>query len=61
MELSKDQQQQILDAWNSSKDEPPSLMELTELCFGEGYDGRSKEGRAVKDFFADSSIPRRSS
>ena len=61
MKLSEEHQQKILDAWNSSKDEPPSLMELTELCFGEGFDGRSKEGRAVKDFLATRQLRARAS
>ena len=59
MKLSEEHQQKILDAWNSSKDEPPSLMELTELCFGKGFDGRSKEGRAVKSFLATRDIKAR--
>ena len=61
MNLNKEHQNKILDAWNSSKDEPPSLMELTELCFGEGFDGRSKEGRAVKDFLASRNLRARAS
>tara|TARA_B100000676_G_scaffold135394_2_gene134301 strand:+ start:1222 stop:2301 length:1080 start_codon:yes stop_codon:yes gene_type:complete len=61
MKLNDENQQKILDAWNSSKDEPPSLMELTELCFGEGFDGRSKEGRAVKDFLATRQLRARAS
>ena len=61
MNLSEEHQQKILDAWNSSQDEPPSLMELTELCFGEGVDGRSKEGRAVKNFLASRQLRARAS
>tara|TARA_A100001201_G_C4091731_1_gene202360 strand:+ start:760 stop:1839 length:1080 start_codon:yes stop_codon:yes gene_type:complete len=61
MSLSEENQNKILNAWNSSKEEPPSLMELTELCFGEGFDGRSKEGRAVKDFLASRQLRARAS
>jgi hypothetical protein len=61
MNLNKELQDKILDAWNSTKDEPPSLMELTELCFGKGVDGRSKEGRAIKDFLASRNLRARAS
>jgi len=61
MNLNEKNQKKILDAWNSSEDEPPSLMELTELCFGDGLDGRSKEGRAVKDFLASRELRARAS
>jgi len=61
MILSEEHQKTILDAWNSSGEEPPSLMELTEMCFGKGIDGRSKEGRAVKKFLASRELRARAS
>ena len=51
--LSEEQQLKLLNAWNSRPDNPPSLSELVRLCFDrEDLDGRSKEGKAVKNFLA---------
>jgi hypothetical protein len=54
IQLTPKQGQDILEAWNSRPDSPPSLMELTTIAFPdvENADGRSKEGRAVKAFLA---------
>lgn len=53
MDLSKEQQQFILD---NSKD-ILNLNELTQKCFNnEELDGRSKEGRAVSKFLSDNHI-----
>ena len=58
MKLSEDQQNLIIETWNSSAEEPPSLQELTKLLFPhlENIDGRSKEGRAIKEFLATRNI-----
>ena len=60
-DLTKEQQSKILDEWNSRKDDPPSLLELTKIAYPDepNLDGRSKEGRLVKDFLAKKSIKAR--
>lgn len=52
--LSEEQKTQILSAWkNAPRDNPPSLKELTKLVFPDkALDGRSLEGKAVRDFLA---------
>jgi hypothetical protein len=60
--LTEEQQLKLLNEWNNRPDNPPSLVELVKLAFGrEDLDGRSKEGKAVKEFLASRSIkPRKS-
>jgi hypothetical protein len=49
--LSDEQKLKILKAFNEATDDsPPSLKKMTEDCFGKCLDGRSKEGKAIKDF-----------
>jgi len=56
-ELTKEQKTIITAEWNSRPDNPPALLELIRLVFpDENVDGRSKEGRAVKEFLASQSI-----
>ena len=58
--LSDDQRKIILDLWNSRPDDPPSLLELIKAAFPDkNVDGRSKEGRAVKEFLASREIKAR--
>ena len=58
--LSSGQKKIILDLWNSRPDDPPSLLELIKAVFpDEDVDGRSKEGRAVKEFLATREIKAR--
>jgi len=60
LELTENQKNAILDEWNSRPDSPPSLLELIEIAFPEqDLDGRTKEGRAVKEFLATRSIKAR--
>ena len=60
--LTEEQEQIILNEWNSRPDSPPSLLELINLTFpDEGLDGRTKEGRAVKEFLASRDIKARAS
>ena len=42
IELTDDQKKKILEEWNTRPSNPPSLVELTKLIFGEGFDGRSQ-------------------
>jgi len=56
-ELTKEQKSKITAEWNSRPDNPPALLELIRLVFpDENVDGRSKEGRAVKEFLASQDI-----
>ena len=51
--LTKEQQEAILNEWNSRPDNPPSLLELIRSAYpNQDVDGRSKEGKAVKAFLA---------
>ena len=53
MTLSTEQQEAIVNAWNSRPNDPPSLSELVKAAFPDkNVDGRSQEGRAVKAFLA---------
>ena len=55
--LSEEHQLILLKEWNDSPHNPPSLAELVKLAFGrEDLDGRSKEGKAVKQFLASRQI-----
>ena len=59
-ELTEEQKQIIMDEWNNNPDDPPSLLDLITKAFpGQNFDGRSKEGRAVKEFLATSNIKAR--
>ena len=52
-ELTDGQKEKILKEWNSRPDNPPSLLELIRVAYPESeFDGRSKQGRAVKEFLA---------
>jgi len=51
--LTEEQRKIVLDLWNSRQNDPPSLLTLIQAAFPDrDIDGRSKEGRAVKDFLA---------
>ena len=62
VKLTEDQELAILEEWNK-RDEPPYISELIELAFPDIPDdrknGRSKEGRAVKEFLAKKSLEAR--
>ena len=60
--LTEEQQLKLLNEWNNRSDNPPSLTELVKLAFNrDDLDGRSKEGKAVKQFLAARQIkPRKS-
>ena len=61
VKLTKEQQESILNMWNScSEDSAPSLIELIQEAAGfKGKDGRSKEGKAVKKFLSSRKIKAR--
>ena len=50
--LTEEQKQNVLQEWNARPDNPPSLLELIKVAGFENKDGRSKEGRAGKQFLA---------
>ena len=55
--LTEEQQLKLLKDWNDRPDNPPSLAELVKLAFDrDDLDGRSKEGKAVKQFLASRQI-----
>ena len=60
--LTEEQQLKLLKEWNDRPSSPPSLAELVKLAFDrDDLDGRSKEGKAVKQFLASRQIkPRKS-
>ena len=58
--LSKEQEDRILKLWESRVDNPPSLLEIIKEAFPDKkVDGRSKEGRMVKEFLATKEIKAR--
>ena len=59
--LTTEQGQIVIDLWNSRSSNPPSLKELVVAVFGEGFDGRSLEARAVKKFLAQKNLRARTS
>ncbi len=53
VELTEQQKLAILKEWNDRTENPPSLLELIRVAYpDEEYDGRTKEGRAVKKYLA---------
>jgi hypothetical protein len=51
LQLTTEQEQKIKDLWNLVPGKPPGLKEITQAIFGD-VDGRSREGRAIKQFLA---------
>ena len=58
IQLTREQKEEILNHWNERSEEgrPPTIIGITELIYGEGFDGRSQEGRAIKEFLASRSL-----
>lgn len=54
--LTDAQKQQILDLWKSNPQAPPFLREISKVVFGKEVDGRSKEGKAIKEFLSAQSL-----
>lgn len=59
--LTQEQEQIIINEWNSRPDDPPSLIELVKLAYPDkdDVDGRSKEGKLVQGFLAKRSLKAR--
>ena len=50
--LSGEQEKQISELWRANPQAPPFLKDLSKAIFGKEVDGRSKEGKAIKEFLA---------
>ena len=60
IELTEEQKNNILEAWNKDTSNPPALLELIKIAFPDkNIDGRSKEGRVVKAFLSTVNIKAR--
>ena len=58
--LSEEQKSLVVNEWNNRPDNPPSLQELVQLCYpDQNLDGRSKEGRAIKEYLSTMQIKAR--
>lgn len=51
--LTKDQEDQVLSLWNEGI---TGLIDIIHTLFGDKFDGRSKEGRAVRTFLANQKL-----
>ena len=57
--LTDSQKEKVLEEWNSRPNDPPSLLELIKAAGFIDKDGRSKDGKAVKQFLASREIKAR--
>lgn len=59
--LTEEQQNKIINEWNSRPDDPPSLLELIRLVYPDkpDLDGRAKEGKYIQAFLAKRSLKAR--
>jgi hypothetical protein len=55
-ELTETQEKLMLEFWNKTPNEPPSITAIGQQIFGFEIDGRSKEGRAIKKALARHSL-----
>tara|TARA_Y100001973_G_C5203076_1_gene339319 strand:- start:1076 stop:2164 length:1089 start_codon:yes stop_codon:yes gene_type:complete len=55
--LTEQQELAVLKEWNDRPNDPPSLLELIRIAYPDkNYDGRTKQGRAVKKFLTSRQI-----
>lgn len=55
--LTKEQEDSILGRWQDKSKEPPSVIELLNICFpNQNFDGRSKEALVVKTFLVNHGV-----
>lgn len=60
LELTPEQEKKLLERWNQTPDSPPSFAELSVAIFGKEFDGRTFEGKAIKQSLAKYNIKVRS-
>lgn len=58
--LNEEQQKTILDMWRANPNNPPFLRDLSKAIFGKECDGRSKEGKAIKEFLSKQNLTSKS-
>lgn len=55
--LTEEQIKKLLEIWNENPNDPPSLQDLAEKIFEKkGLDGRSKEGRLIREYLAKNNL-----
>jgi len=59
--LTEEQKSKILEVWKANPKAPPFLKDISKVVFGKEVDGRSKEGKAIKEFLAEQSLMPKSS
>jgi hypothetical protein len=59
--LTEEQKSKILEVWKANPKAPPFLKDISKVVFGKEVDGRSKEGKAIKEFLAEQSLIPKSS
>jgi len=50
--LTEEQQAKILEIWKANPKAPPFLRDISKALFDKEVDGRSREGKAIKEFLA---------
>lgn len=53
MTLTPEQRAKIAEIWNRTPEKGANLKDVTREIFGEGFDGRSEEGKAIRDAMAE--------
>lgn len=53
IQLTDDQKNKIIEMWKANPSAPPFLRDLSKAVFDKEADGRSKEGRIIKEFLAE--------
>ena len=59
--LTEEQKSKVLEVWKANPKAPPFLRDISNVIFGKEVDGRSKEGKAIKEFLAEQSLMPKSS
>jgi hypothetical protein len=50
--LTEEQKTKIIEIWKANPKAPPFLKDISKVIFNKEVDGRSKEGKAIKEFLA---------
>jgi len=54
--LTQEQMDKILEIWKSNPKAPPFLKDISKTVFDKEVDGRSREGKAIKEFLASQNL-----